>query len=59
MNISRRNALSAMAMGALGIIHPVPLRSEVSKTISIFRYCLNTSTISSQNPVLLKYIEIA
>ena len=59
MRISRRHALSAMAMGALGMTHPAPLRGGGSKTISTFRYCLNTSTISGQNSGLLKYIEIA
>jgi 2-keto-myo-inositol isomerase len=59
MRISRRNALSAMAMAALGMTHPAPLRGEISKGSSIFRYCLNTSTISGQNLGLLKYIEIA
>jgi len=59
MRISRRNALSAIAMGALGMTHTLPLRGEVLKSSSTFRYCLNTSTISGQNPGLLKYIEIA
>ena len=48
-----------MAMGALGMTHTLPLRSEGSNVPSKFRYCLNTSTISGQNPGLLKYIEIA
>ncbi len=48
-----------MAMGALGMTHPAPLRGEISKTSTIFRYCLNTSTISGQNLGLLKYVEIA
>ena len=48
-----------MAMGALGMTHPTPLRGEVSKASSTFRYCLNTSTISGHNPGLQKYIEIA
>ncbi|MEA3460443.1 MAG: sugar phosphate isomerase/epimerase family protein [Bacteroidota bacterium] len=59
MRISRRNALSAMAMGALGISHPVSLRGQVSDLTATFRYCLNTSTISGKNPGLLQYIEIA
>ena len=59
MRISRRHALSAMAMGALGMTHPAPLRGGGAKTISTFRYCLNTSTISGQDSGLLKYIEIA
>jgi len=48
-----------MAMGALGITHPAPLRGEISMASSIFRYCLNTSTISGQDLGLLKYIDIA
>ena len=48
-----------MTMGALGMIHTLPLRGEGSNVPSKFRYCLNTSTISGQNPGLLKYIEIA
>ncbi len=59
MRISRRNALSAMAMGTLGISLPAPLRGEPSDSSGKFRYCLNTSTISGQNPGLLRYIEIA
>jgi len=59
MRISRRHALSAMAMGALGMTHPAPLRGGGSKTISTFRYCLNTSTISGRDFGLLKYIDIA
>ena len=48
-----------MAMAALGMTHPATLRGEISKVSSIFRYCLNTSTISGQDLGLLKYIEIA
>ena len=48
-----------MAMGALGVSHPFPLRAEGSKESSKFRFCLNTSTISAQNPGLLKYVEVA
>ena len=48
-----------MAMGTLGVSHPFPLRAEGSKGSSKFRFCLNTSTISAQNPGLLKYVEIA
>ena len=59
MRISRRSALSAMAMSALGISHPASLQAQVSGSSLKFRYCLNTSTISGKNPGLLKYIEIA
>lgn len=48
-----------MAMGALGVRYPSPLRAKGPNEFSKFRFCLNTSTISGQNPGLLKYIEIA
>jgi len=48
-----------MAMGTLGMAYSLPLWGEVSNAPSKFRYCLNTSTISGQNPGLLKYMEIA
>jgi len=59
MRISRRNALSAIAMGTLGISYPATLRGEGSNRREKFRYCLNTSTISGKSAGLLKYIEIA
>ena len=59
MRISRRNALTAMAMGALGASHPVTLKGMHQGPSVKFRYCLNTSTISGKNPGLLTYIEIA
>ena len=48
-----------MAMGTLGISLPESLQAQVSDPSLKFRYCLNTSTISANNPGLLKYIEIA
>ncbi len=48
-----------MVMGALGISHPVSLRGQHPSLSAKFRYCLNTSTISANNPGLLKYIETA
>jgi sugar phosphate isomerase/epimerase len=59
MKISRRNALSAMALGSLGVTVPVSLLGKDAASPSKFRYCLNTSTISGNNPGLLKYIDIA
>ena len=59
MKMSRRNALSAMALGTLGVAGPVSLAGKDVTSLSKFRYCLNTSTISGQNPGLLKYIDIA
>jgi sugar phosphate isomerase/epimerase len=59
MRISRRNALTAMAMGAMGITHPASLHGSGTGAPSKFRFCLNTSTISGQDPGLHKYVEIA
>jgi sugar phosphate isomerase/epimerase len=59
MKLSRRNALSTMAMGILGIGHAVPVQAKDTLPSTRFRYCLNTSTISGQNPGLINYIEIA
>jgi len=59
MKISRRNALTSMALGTAGIGLPFPLESKHSTSPGNFRYCLNTSTISGQGLDLLKYIEIA
>jgi 2-keto-myo-inositol isomerase len=66
MKLSRRKALSVMAMGVLGVRSSIvaagrpaqaagrPVTGPVS-----FRYCLNTSTVSGKNPGLHRYIEIA
>ncbi|MDF1573836.1 MAG: sugar phosphate isomerase/epimerase [Bacteroidales bacterium] len=59
MRISRREALTTLAMGPLLMAFPARLRAGLSGTPSIFRYCLNTSTISGHNPGLLAYIKVA
>ena len=59
MKISRRNAFTAMAMGAMGITRPLILRGMGTESLSSFRFCLNTSTISGQDSGLMEYIEIA
>jgi sugar phosphate isomerase/epimerase len=59
MNISRRNALSLMAVGTLAAMSPIRLQGKESGKQSIFRYCLNTSTISGKNQDLHRYIEVA
>jgi 2-keto-myo-inositol isomerase len=59
MKISRRNALSALALGSLGVTAPVSLLGKEARSQSRFRYCLNTSTISGKNPGLLAYVDIA
>ncbi len=55
----RRKALSVISLASLGLLLPGPVQSSKKKKTSGFRFCLNTSTISGQNPGLLKYIEIA
>lgn len=59
MKISRRNALSAMALGSAGLAVPASLAGKEVLSPSKFSYCLNTSTISGNNPGLLSYIKIA
>ena len=63
--ISRRKAISALALGTAAASMPLASCSNdapssgVGSPDSTFRFCLNTSTISGQDPGLLKYIEIA
>lgn len=59
MNISRRKALTTMALGTVAAVSPVRLLGKGSNEHSNFRFCLNTSTISGNNPGLLRYIEVA
>jgi len=59
MKMSRRNALSAISLGALGLAAPTSLAGKDSSAPAKFSYCLNTSTISGNNPGLLTYVEIA
>jgi 2-keto-myo-inositol isomerase len=59
MKLSRRNALSVMAMGVLGVRSSLPVAGRPAAGPATFRYCLNTSTISGKNPGLHRYIEIA
>jgi 2-keto-myo-inositol isomerase len=56
---SRRHFISTAAMISAGLSIPALGQSKQPAQPSDFRYCLNTSTISGQNPGLLKYIEIA
>ena len=48
-----------MAAGTLGMIRPPSLHGAGTVSPTTFRFCLNTSTISGQNPGLLNYVEIA
>jgi sugar phosphate isomerase/epimerase len=55
--ISRRKALSSIALGTAALSLPLTARTGFAK--SQFRFCLNTSTISGQKPDLFKQVEIA
>lgn len=55
---SRRKAISTLSLGMAGLAVPGTAKSS-SKQESLFRYCLNTSTISGQKSGLLKDIDIA
>ena len=57
--INRREALSSIALLSASAMFSKSCTSSQSTGEIEFRYCLNTSTISGQNPGILKYIEIA
>ncbi len=57
--IDRRKTLTLLSTVSTGLLLPHSAKSRDKAEQSVFRYCLNTSTISGQNPGLLKYIEIA
>ena len=62
--ISRRNALTTMALGSASVMVPGKLMAGKQPAgdtpdQGTFRYCLNTSTISGQNAGLMKYVEVA
>ena len=59
MKMSRRNALSVVTLGAMGLAVPSSLAGRDSTSLTKFRYCLNTSTISGDSPGLHTYVEIA
>lgn len=58
--ISRRNLIKSAGVAAAATIIPQSVKAaQKSANKTIFKYCLNTSTIRGQNPGLLKSIEIA
>lgn len=57
--IERRNFLRTAGLAFAATILPKIGFPTTTNESTIFRYCLNTSTISGQNPGLLKYIDIA
>jgi 2-keto-myo-inositol isomerase len=57
--IDRRKTIALLSSISAGLLLPHTAKSNKMTEQSSFRYCLNTSTISGQNPGILKYIEIA
>jgi sugar phosphate isomerase/epimerase len=57
--INRRKAISNLALISSSAMLSNSCTRPQKKQRAEFRYCLNTSTISGQEPGLLKYIEIA
>lgn len=57
--LTRRNLLKTLGLGTVAAVLPTMATPKPTKLETNFRFCLNTSTISGQNPGLLKYIDIA
>lgn len=57
--LNRRDLLKLSAALLTGASIPLPVKAAVAAPQGPFRFCLNTSTISGQNPGLLRSIEIA
>jgi 2-keto-myo-inositol isomerase len=56
--VTRRNLFKTASLATAGALLPQTGFPEPAKQESNFRFCLNTSTISGQNPGLLNYIDI-
>ncbi|WP_319592443.1 sugar phosphate isomerase/epimerase family protein [uncultured Draconibacterium sp.] len=57
--LNRRNFLATLTTGALATACSSAVQSAQMGADPVFRYCLNTSTISGQDPGLPGYLEIA
>jgi 2-keto-myo-inositol isomerase len=57
--LNRRELLKLSGASAIASFLPGIVKATTSASKSLFRFCLNTSTISGQKPGLLQYIEIA
>jgi len=57
--LTRRNLFKTAGLASVSALLPQAVFSKTEKKDSNFRFSLNTSTISGQNPGLLKYIDIA
>ena len=57
--LTRRNLFKTAGLASAAALLPQAAFSKSAQKDSTFRFSLNTSTISGQNPGLLKYIDIA
>ncbi len=57
--MNRRQVLVSVGAASAALLLPSVEVSAKSGSQTNFRFCLNTSTISGQNPGLKKYIELA
>jgi sugar phosphate isomerase/epimerase len=57
--LNRRDSLKLSAALLAGVFIPASVNATVTASQGPFRFCLNTSTISGQNPGLLRAIDIA
>jgi len=57
--LTRRNLFKTAGLASAVALLPQVVFSKSTKKDTTFRFSLNTSTISGQNPGLLKYIDIA
>ena len=56
--LTRRNIFKTAGLATAAALLPQAGFSKSARKDSTFRFSLNTSTISGQNPRLLKYIDI-
>lgn len=57
--INRRNLFKAIGLASAASLLPQIVYPKTEDKSVVFRFCLNTSTISGQNSGILKYIDIA
>lgn len=57
--LTRRTLFKTAGLASMATVLPAIAFSKPNDKHTVFRFCLNTSTIRGQKPGLLKYIEIA
>lgn len=57
--LTRRNLFKTAGLATVAALSPQVAFPQWKKKDTVFRFCLNTSTISGQKPGLLRYIDIA